>query len=55
MISSTSDTVFTLIEIINTQGQEKYIWGLMNVNNHQCQEFLIQDNLYMVNTVVICL
>ena len=25
----------------------------MNVNNHQCQELLIKDNLYMVNTVVI--
>ena len=24
----------------------------MNVNNHQCQELLIKDNLYMVNTVV---
>ena len=23
----------------------------MNVNNHQCQELLIQENLYMVNTV----
>ena len=24
----------------------------MNVNTHQCQEFLIKNNLYMVDTVV---